>query len=179
MNGHLSILLKFVGRICRMKSESDKIIAQRLHSDSCVDSSDEDDGLIQESSSGPVLMSRSIKRTELECKIDTRDEMTELISLQKSNGLFEISNKEWKGSVLEKYLGPYTEVRFGCPLGMKTYLWITALSMKILEIKMSDKKDLWDLVAQKSEKFLKEELKQEMENYKSLIDLAEKYVKSK
>ena len=162
-----------------MKSGRDKSLEQMYMCNNFVGYDDEDDSLIEACSSGPVLMSRSIKRTELECKIDTRDEMTELISLQKSNGLFEISNKEWTGSVLEKYLGAYTEVKFGCPLGMKTYLWITALSMKILEIKMSDKKDLWDLVAQKSEKFLKEELKQEMENYKSLIDLAEKYVKSK
>ena len=168
MNGHLSILLKFVGmKYCSSKIE--------------VDSSDEDDSLIHgvECSAESVLMSGGMNRTELECKIDSRDEMAELISLQKSNGLFEISNKEWIGSVLEKYLGAYTEVKFGCPLGMNVYLWITALSMKILEIKMGNKKELWDLVAQKSEKFLKKELKQDMENYKSLIDLAEKYVKNK
>ena len=171
MNGYLSFLLKFVG----MKSGSDKIREQMYMCNSFVGYDDEDDSLIGACNSGFGLTSRA----ELECKIDTKDEMTELIGLQMSNGLFDISNKEWTGSVLEKYLGAYTEVKFGCPLGMKTYLWITALSMKILEIKMSDKKDLWDLVAQKSEKFLKEEFKQEMENYKSLIDLAEKYVKSK
>ena len=62
---------------------------------------------------------------------------------------------------------------------MDMNLWITALSMKILEIKMSDKKDLWNLVVQKSEKFLKEQLKKEKRNYKELIDLAVKYVISK
>lgn len=176
MNGHSSILLKFVG----MKRGGVECFARQTHSSKSFDNScDEDDSLIQEWSSGFVLKSRTMNRTELECKIDTRDEMAELISLQKSNGVFEISNKEWTGSVLEKYLGAYTEVKFGCPLGMNMYLWITALSIKILEIKMGNKKELWDLVAQKSEKFLKEELKQEMENYKSLITLAEKYVKSK
>ena len=45
-------------------------------------------------------------------------------------------------------LGAYTDVKFGCPKGMNKNLWITALSMKILEIRMGDKKDLWDLVAQ-------------------------------
>ena len=51
--------------------------------------------------------------------------------------------------------------------------------MKILELKKSDKKDLWNLVVQKSEKFLKEQLMKEKRNYKELIDLAEKYVISK
>ena len=115
MNGKLSILLNFVG----MKYCS---------STSVVDVSDEVDSLVCHElgrmNSGEFL-----------CKVDAKDDMAELISLQKSNGLFEISNKEWTGSVLEKYLGAYTEVKFGCPLGMKSYLWITALSMKILEIK--------------------------------------------
>ena len=175
MNGHSSILFKFVG----MKGGRTEHFARQQSSTSFDNRRDEDDNLIQEWSSGFVLKSCTMNRYELECKIDTRDEMAELISLQKSNGLFEISNKEWTGSVLEKYLGAYTEVKFGCPLGMNVYLWITALSMKILEIKMGNKKELWDLVAQKSEKFLKKELKQDMENYKSLIDLAEKYVKNK
>ena len=168
MNGQLSILFNFVG----MKYCS---------STSVADISDEDDSLITECSSTSKLQHYPQSRMQGRSRIfrNAKDDMAELISLQKSNGLFEISNNEWTGSILEKHLGAYTEVKFGCPLGMNTYLWITALSMKILEIKMGDKKDLWDLVAQKSEKFLKEELKQDMENYKSLNDLAEKYVKSK
>ena len=163
-----------------MEYGNDKVVVRHCSSRRLFRSMDQDDSLLEQCSSGFKLQPQMrMNRSELQCKIDARDEMAELISLQKSNGLFEISNKEWIGSVLEKYLGAYTDVKFGCPLGMKTNLWITALSMKILEIKMGDKKDLWDLVAQKSEKFLKEELKQDMGNYKSLIDLAEKYVKSK
>ena len=47
---------------------------------------------------------------------------------------------------------------------------------QIFEIKMADKKDLWDLVMRKSHKFLIQELKG---NIKNLVDQAEKYVKSK
>ena len=67
---------------------------------------DQDDSLLEQCSSGFKLQPQMrMNRSELQCKIDARDEMAELICLQKSNGLFEISNKEWIGSVLEKYLG--------------------------------------------------------------------------
>ena len=59
------------------------------------------------------------------------------------------------------------------------HLWITALSMKILEIKMEEKKELWDLVARKSQKFLSLEMQKEKRNCQELNDQAEKYVKSK
>ena len=105
--------------------------------------------------------------------------MTDLISLQKSNGSFEITNEGWAGSVLEEYLGNYKEVEMTCPVGIGLYLWITALSMKIFEVKMGDKKELWLLVLRKSEIFLEGELKNEKEKYDVLIEHAEKYVKSK
>ena len=104
------------------------------------------------------------------------DRMTELINLQKSNGVFELSSENWVGSVLEEYLGSYSDVKSNCPPGIEMNLWITALSMKILEIKMGDKKDLWDLVMRKSHKFLNQKLKGNLE---ILIDQAEKYVKKK
>ena len=145
-----------------------------LHDDD-IDESD----MISYTSSSTEILDRGIDKRELQNKIDTSDEMTEIINLQKSNGIFEIPEKGWTGSVLEKYLGGYTEVKLSCPQRMDMNLWITALSMKILERKMSDKKELWNLVVQKSEKFLKEHLKKEKRNYKELIDLAEKYVMSK
>ena len=79
--------------------------------------------------------------------------MTDLISLQKSNGSFEITNDGWTGSVVEKYLGNYNEVEKTCPVGIAMYVWITALSMKILEVKMGDKEEIWVLVHQKSKTF--------------------------
>ena len=107
------------------------------------------------------------------------DRMSELISLQKSNGIFDISSNDWTESVLEFYVGKYEDVHSCCPPGVTITLWITALAIKILEIKMSDKKDLWELVAQKSKKSLNVELKKNKEQLQALLDKAEEYVNSK
>ena len=112
-------------------------------------------------------------------KKESMDKMTELINHQKSNGVFEISSKNWIGSVLEEYLGNYPDVKSCCPKGIEINLWITALSMKIFEVKMEDKKDLWDLVMQKSHKFLIAELNKVDETYENLMNEAEKFVKTK
>jgi len=103
----------------------------------------------------------------------------DLINLQKSNGAFEVSANVWDGSILEKYLGTYSDVNSKCPLGIPIHLWITALSMKILEIKMGEEKDLWDLVMRKSQIFIKAELNKIKVDYDELIDQAEKIVQSK
>ena len=112
-------------------------------------------------------------------KKESMDKMTELINLQKSNGVFEISSKNWIGSILEEYLGCFPDVKSSCPKGIEINLWITALCMKILEVKMEDKKDLWDLVMQKSHKFLNAELNKVDETYENLMNQAEKFVKTK
>ena len=125
--------------------------------------------------SGP----KSRKCMKIEDKQQSMDKMTELINLQKSNGVFELSSENWVGSVLEEYLGSYSVVISRCPKGIKINLWITALSMKILEVKMEDKKDLWDLVMQKSHKFLNAELNKVDETYENLMNQAEKFVKTK
>ena len=140
-----------------------------------VGSSDEDE--CAEKCVSSLKSSKNIeKKSQVEVKKNSTERMTELISLQKSNGVFKISDEDWTGSVLEDYLGSYSDVKSNCPLGIEMNLWITALSMKVLEIKMEDKKDLWDLVMRKSHKFLNQELKGAMEN---LIDQAAKYVISK
>ena len=76
--------------------------------------------------------------------------MTEYINLQKSSGIFEISPENWAKCVLEKYLGNYMNVKSTCPSGNRMHLWITALAIKILELKMGDKKELWDLVVKRA-----------------------------
>ena len=116
---------------------------------------------------------------KIEDKQQPMDKMTELINLQKSNGVFELSSENWNGSVLEEYLGSYSDVMSSCPNGIDINLWITALSMKILEVKMADREDLWDLVMQKSKKFLNAEVNKVNENYENLMNQAEKFVKSK
>jgi hypothetical protein len=69
----------------------------------------------------------------------TEDRMNELIGLQKSNGIFEISSKDWTKSVMDFYAGKYEDVKSSCPPGVTLELWITALAIKIMEVKMSDK----------------------------------------
>ena len=114
-----------------------------------------------------------------EATTGSNDRMTELINLQKSNGMFDVTHEHWAGSVLEIYLGSYIDVTSNCPSGIEIHLWITALSMKILEIKMGDKKELWDLIARKGQKFLNLEMQKENRNCQELLDQAETYVKSK
>ena len=138
-------------------------------------SSDEDE--CAERCVSSLMLSRNAeKKSQAEVKKNITERMTELISLQKSNGVFKMSDEDWTGSVLEEYLGSYSDVKSNGPPGIEMNLWITALSMKVLEIKMEDKKDLWDLVMRKSHKFLNKELNGSIEN---LLDLAAKYVKSK
>lgn len=103
--------------------------------------------------SNAKLLSEEIEKCDDPIKLDIKDKMAEVFSLQKSNGLFEIPDDGWPGSVLNEYPGTFEQVNIGCPLGIYMHLWITALSMRILEIKMSEEKDLWDLVVQKSKKF--------------------------
>ena len=121
-----------------------------------------------------------------EVKPQAKDRMTELINLQKSSGAFDVSREDWAGSVLEDFLGDYEEVKSICPSEIAIHLWITALSMKILEIKMGDEKELWDLVVRKSLKFLDVEMKKTEKDSQdvlrqkmSLIEEAEKFIKSK
>ena len=107
------------------------------------------------------------------------DKMTELIGLQKSNGIFDISSNDWTESVIAFYLGKYEDVQSSCPPGVTISLWITALALKIMEIKMSDKKELWELVAQKSKKSLNVELKNDKEQIQTILDQAEEYLEMK
>ena len=123
--------------------------------------------------------SKSQERVKCEATTGSNDRMTELINLQKSNGMFDVTHEHWAGSVLEIYLGSYIDVTSNCPSGIEIHLWITALCMKILEIKMGDKKELWDLIARKGQKFLNLEMQKENRNCQELIDQAENYVKSK
>ena len=105
------------------------------------------------------------------------DRMTELISLQKSSGMFEISSNDWQNSVFEYYAGEYVAVQDSCPPGITIILWTTAIAINILEIKMSDQKELWELVARKSKNCLNVELKKDKQQLQNLLDKAKEYIK--
>ena len=105
------------------------------------------------------------------------DKMTALISLQSSNGMFAIPTDRalWEDSAFNKYLGSLEKVKMGCP-GIALHLWITALAMQIMKLKMPEKKNLWELVAEKSKKYLLTELMSNEEEYKKLQESAGKYI---
>ena len=104
------------------------------------------------------------------------DKMTELVNLQGSSGKFKIYPQNWKNSVFEEYTGSYEAVQSSCPECVKINLWITALAIKILELKMLGKKDLWELVAQKSRKYILAKLNQDIKERFSLLAKAEEYI---
>ena len=134
--------------------------------------SDEDDGAER-------CVNNFQSRGRKEIKPQSKDKMTELINLQKSNGAFDVSREYWVGSVLEDFLGDYEDVKSNCPSEIEMSLWITTLSLKILEIKMGDEKELWDLVVRKSLKFLNGEMQKTKQDFQRLIEQAEKFIKSK
>lgn len=122
---------------------------------------------------------RSFSQKEQKKESNTlSDKMTALINLQKSNGMFEISDKLMKDdySVFTLYTGNLERVKLSCPEGTSLSFWITALAMKILELNMSEKKDLWELVVLKSHKYLLSQLKNNTDEYNKLQDNAEKYI---
>ena len=104
------------------------------------------------------------------------DRMTALICLQKSGGAFEIPSDKWKTSGFEVYLGKYEDCNSSCPASLKINLWVTALAIKILELKMIEKRDIWELAAKKSKKYLLNELKDDREQYRILLSKAEEYI---
>ena len=104
------------------------------------------------------------------------DKMTALIYLQNSNGIFYLSSEKWEGSVLYEFAGKYDDVRNSCPVGAPFESWLTALAINIFEIKISNKKKLWELVVQKSKKFLKQNLG---DAYEILLNEAKDWIQNR
>ena len=104
------------------------------------------------------------------------DQMTRLLNFQRSNGKFKISPENWIHSIFEVHAGSYEDVQSRCPAGIKITLWITALAIKILELKLGGKRDLWELVEQKSIKYIFSELKQNKLELNRLLTNAEEYI---
>ena len=83
------------------------------------------------------------------------DKIGELIRFQNSNGVFNLSSDEWKKSLFEEYAGGFVDVQSFCPVDLPLDSWITAIAIKIFEMKMSTMETLWKLVVQKSKTYLK------------------------
>ena len=104
------------------------------------------------------------------------DEMTELVKFQMSNGMFEISPDMWNDSVFNTYVGSLEQVKLYCPKGTNFNMWFTALAMKIMELKMSEQMDLWELIAEKSKKYLLSQIDNNEYEYSTLQEAARQCV---
>ena len=117
--------------------------------------------------------SAAIKKSE---NVSIDHDMTEIVKSQTSSGMFEITEDDWEKSVFKAYLGCFQEIQESCPDGTQLNSWLTSLAMKILEIQMIQKKDLWELVAEKSKKYLLKQLLNNEQEYNKLQEKAEAYV---
>ena len=155
---------------CEMEDES----CESDMDNACLFASESDSAALPSSEESSTLggMSRSKKTRQT----ITDDEMAQLVNLQKSNGSFEIFSDEWKNSIFEVYAGKFENVQSSCPTGVKNTAWFTALAVKILELKMAETRDLWELVAKKSKKYILTELKEDKEQCDQLLSKAEEYI---
>ena len=117
-----------------------------------------------------------ISRSKKASQMNTDDKMAQLVSLQKSNGSFEICSDEWKNGVFEVYAGKFEDVLSSCPSGVKSTVWVTALALKILELNMAETINLWELVGKKTKQFILAELKADKEQCEQLLSKAEEYI---
>ena len=117
-----------------------------------------------------------ISRSKKTSQSITDDEVARLVNLQKSNGSFEIFSDEWKNSVFELYAAKFEDVLSSCPTENNNNVWFTALAMKILELKMAEARDLWELVAKKSKRYIIIELNEDKEQCEQLLSKAEEYI---
>ena len=150
---------------------SSKDSAESKCVDSPTDSSNTDAFYVTKEAASSGM--KNLNKTK---KSSVDNDMTELVKLQTSSGMFEITANGWKTSVFETYLGKFQEVKESCPEGTELNAWLTSLAMKILELKMGEKKDLWELVAEKSKKFLLSQLLNNEEEYNKLQEKAEEYI---
>ena len=118
----------------------------------------------------------AISTSKKASKTNTDDKLAQVVSLQKSSGSFEICSDEWKNSTFEVYAGKFEDVLSSCPTGIKNTVWVTALAVKILELKMAETRDLWELVVKKSKQYILAELKEDKEKCEQLLSKAEEYI---
>ena len=128
------------------------------------------------SSRAETSMLGGISRSKKVSQTIGDDEMARLVSFQKSNGSFEICSDEWKNGVFEVYAGKFEDVLSSCPTGVKNTVWVTALAVKILQLKMAETRDLWELVGKKSRQYILAELKEDKEQYEQLLSKADEYI---
>jgi hypothetical protein len=118
--------------------------------------------------------------------------MVSLINFQSYDGSFTCPQDKWKQSIFESCFGKRDDViaswpmkyEINEPIGYTNFnTWTTALAIKFMELKMSEKKDMWELVAKKGECFIKQQLEASKTSkivnheFQTLMDRAEKFIK--
>jgi hypothetical protein len=82
----------------------------------------------------------------------------------------------WEKCSLTKYVGSYEMVKESCPNGVEIPEWITALCIEILEAKMKDQKDLWELIAVKGKKYISKRVLNDNQKRRKLKQNAKEYI---
>ena len=115
--------------------------------------------------------------------VEQVDDMTEIIRCQVNSGMFDADVVDWEKNVFKIYFGSFEKIRLGCPEKLdgswfiQNNTWFTALCIKMLETKMMDKKELWELVANKAYKYLRQKFCSNERQIQDLMQKAEEYLR--
>ena len=107
---------------------------------------------------------------EEQVMLEVNNDLDAIIDLQASSGIF-----KW-GPVLERVLG--RAASRGPSDGFDADVWLTALVVAYLAVKMPERKALWELVAVKARKCLRKKLSNGSLSEERLFELADGYVKT-
>ncbi len=101
------------------------------------------------------------------------DDLTDIVDLQGSSGIF-----KW-GPALERILG-MSQLVFNSkkPSEVETTeeVWLTLVMVALLETKMAEKKELWELVADKAVKYAKKQLGGDEDKLGKIREAAKKII---
>ncbi len=119
-----------------------------------------------------MLLSRRYKRRSLN-RSSGGDPLEDLVDLQGSSGVF-----KW-GPAMQKLLKmSESDLNAKKPLEFEfsDEVWLTLVAVALLEMKMSEKNELWELVADKAVKFAKKQLGGDEEKLGKIREAAKKMV---
>ena len=93
------------------------------------------------------------------------DSLENIIHQQSADGSFKF------GQVFEDLIGlDFEEIQAKCPQNIEMKIWITAISVTLLEKKFAADKNLWELIVNKAKKYLKKHTK----NTEEILEVASK-----
>ena len=102
---------------------------------------------------------------------DNPNNLDEIIDLQGASGIF-----SW-GPVLEKILKTsFKDFMANKDIGFTEELWLTAVVITLLEMKMPEKQDTWVLMVEKAKKCLKIQLNHDKYRITKIFDHAKNYI---